>query len=151
MATSTCCSPNPVTRPAHSPSIVARPSSSRPSSLKKSIVTSRSSTTMPTLSMRLSAMCLIQHVIGQAVAVARLIGVPAPVHVRQVERTDGPQRPARRDEFADRGEAADLDAENVLASGEEIADVFRRHDTALKKGIVYLPVIERMVGGEIGK
>ena len=34
----------------------------RPSSLKKSIVPSRSSTTMPTLSMRLSAMCPIQKV-----------------------------------------------------------------------------------------
>ena len=41
---------NPVTRPAHSPSIVALPSTSRPSSPKKSIVASKSSTTIPTLS-----------------------------------------------------------------------------------------------------
>ena len=47
MAISTRWSPSPVTRPAHSPSIVARPSSSRPSSRKKSIVPSRSSTTIP--------------------------------------------------------------------------------------------------------
>ena len=50
---------------------------------------------------RYSASLVTQHVIRQAVAVARLIGVPAPVHVRQVERPDGPQRTARREEFAD--------------------------------------------------
>ena len=50
---------------------------------------------------RYSASLVTQHVIRQAVAVARLIGVPAPVHVRQVERPDGPQRAARREEFAD--------------------------------------------------
>jgi hypothetical protein len=50
-----------------------------------------------------------QHVIRQAVAVARLVGVPAPVHVRQVESPDGAQHAARRKEFADRAEAADLD------------------------------------------
>jgi hypothetical protein len=44
-----------------------------------------------------------QHVIRQAIAVARLIGVPAAVHVRQVERPNGPQRAARREEFADGG------------------------------------------------
>src|SRR5262249_42801348 len=62
MAISTLWSPRPVTRPAHSPSIVARPSSSRPSSRKKSIVPPRSSTTIPTLSIRLSAMCPIYKV-----------------------------------------------------------------------------------------
>src|SRR5207248_2123499 len=46
----------------HSPSIVARPSISRPSSRKKSIVPPRSSTTIPTLSIRLSAMCPIYKV-----------------------------------------------------------------------------------------
>src|SRR3984885_2812705 len=56
MAISTRWPASPVTRPAHSPSIVARPSSSSPSSRKKSIVPSRSSTTIPTLSIRLSAM-----------------------------------------------------------------------------------------------
>jgi hypothetical protein len=55
MAISTRWSASPVTRPAHSPSIVARPSSSRPSSRNKSIVSPRSSTTTPTLSIRLSA------------------------------------------------------------------------------------------------
>ena len=48
-----------------------------------------------------SAHSTTQHVIRQAVAMAGLIGVPAPVHVRQVEGTDGPQRTARREEFAD--------------------------------------------------
>ena len=80
--------------------------------------------------------------IRQAVAVARLIGVPTPVHVRQVERPDGPQSTGRREEFADRGAAADLDAENILAAGEEIADVFRRHDAALKKRFVHPALIE---------
>ena len=50
---------------------------------------------------RCSASLVTQHAIRQAVAVARLIGVPAPVHVRQVERPDGPHRTARREEFAD--------------------------------------------------
>src|SRR4051794_12403122 len=57
MAISTRWSPSPVTRPAHTPSTMARPSSSRPSSAKKEIAASRDSTTMPTLSIRLSAMC----------------------------------------------------------------------------------------------
>src|SRR4051812_29674627 len=52
MATSTRWLGSPVTRPAHSPSIVAWPSSSRPSSRKNAIVAGRSSTTMPTLSIR---------------------------------------------------------------------------------------------------
>src|SRR5256885_12965138 len=56
MALSTRWSPSPVTRPAHSPSMMARPSSSRPSSLKNSMVAARSSTTMPTLSIRLRPM-----------------------------------------------------------------------------------------------
>src|SRR5947208_1999677 len=42
--------------PAHTPSTMARPSSSRPSSAKKEIAASRDSTTMPTLSIRVSAM-----------------------------------------------------------------------------------------------
>jgi hypothetical protein len=50
---------------------------------------------------RFLASCVAQHVIRQAMAVARLIGVPAPVHMRQVERPDGPQRTARCEEFAD--------------------------------------------------
>jgi len=52
MAISTRCSRSPVTRPDQSPSIIARPSSSRPSSAKKEIAASSDSTTMPTLSIR---------------------------------------------------------------------------------------------------
>src|SRR5689334_17081338 len=55
MAISTRWSPKPVMHPAHSPSIMPRPSSRRPSSAKKSIATSRDSTTMPTLSIRFTA------------------------------------------------------------------------------------------------
>src|SRR5262245_13443429 len=54
MAISTRCVPSPVMRPAHSPSTKARPSSPRPSSVKNSMAESMSSTTMPTLSMRLT-------------------------------------------------------------------------------------------------
>src|SRR3954454_8785232 len=54
MAISTRWSRSPVTRPAHSPSIVVRPSSSRPSSAKKEMAASSDSTTMPTLSIRLT-------------------------------------------------------------------------------------------------
>src|SRR3569832_173767 len=56
MAISTRMSRNPVTPSAHSPSIGARPSSSRPSTVKNSMAASRSSTTMPTLSIRLTVM-----------------------------------------------------------------------------------------------
>src|SRR5690242_486830 len=52
IAISTRWSPSPVTRPAHSPSIIPCPSSSRPSSTKNAIAAGRSSTTMPTLSIR---------------------------------------------------------------------------------------------------
>src|SRR3954468_18898792 len=54
MAISTRMSRNPVTPSAQSPSIGARPSSSRPSSLKNSMAASMSSTTMPMLSIRLT-------------------------------------------------------------------------------------------------
>src|SRR5215218_9683996 len=54
MAISTRMWRSPVTRSAQSPSIVARPSSSRPSSAKKEIAASRDSTTMPTFSIRCS-------------------------------------------------------------------------------------------------
>src|SRR5688572_24176456 len=56
MAISTRMSRNPVTPSAQSPSIGLRPSSSRPSSVKNSMAASMSSTTMPTLSMRLTVM-----------------------------------------------------------------------------------------------
>ena len=52
MAVSTRWSRSPVTRPDQSPSIMARPSSSRPSAAKKEIAASSDSTTMPTLSIR---------------------------------------------------------------------------------------------------
>src|SRR5437762_2114357 len=56
MAISTRMSRNPVTPSAQSPSIGARPSNSRPSSVKNSMAASMSSTTMPTLSIRLTVM-----------------------------------------------------------------------------------------------
>src|SRR5262245_50950336 len=54
MAISTRMSRNPVTPSAQSPSTGARPSSSRPSSVKNSMAAPMSSTTMPTLSIRLT-------------------------------------------------------------------------------------------------
>src|SRR5262245_14316666 len=56
MAISTRMPRNPVTPSAQSPSTGARPSSSRPSSVKNSMAASMSSTTMPTLSIRLTVM-----------------------------------------------------------------------------------------------
>src|SRR4030095_1838316 len=56
MAISTRMSRRPVTPSAPSPSTGVRPSSSRPSSVKNSMAASRSSTTMPTLSIRLTVM-----------------------------------------------------------------------------------------------
>src|SRR5580765_6308765 len=55
MAISTRWPRSPVTRPDQSPSIIARPSSSRPSSAKNETAASSDSTTMPTLSIRRSA------------------------------------------------------------------------------------------------
>ena len=81
---------------------------------------------------------ICQHVIRQAVAVARLVGVPTSVHVRQVERPNGAQHAAAREEFADRGGAPHIDAENVLAAREEITDVFGRRDAVLEKGFVHM-------------
>src|SRR5687768_12496885 len=52
IATSTRWSRTPVTRPAQSPSIRMRPSSSRPRATKNAIAASRSATTMPMLSSR---------------------------------------------------------------------------------------------------
>ena len=51
IAISTFWEPKPVTRPAHSPSIVARPSRVRPSSSKKEMAPLRDSTTIPILCM----------------------------------------------------------------------------------------------------
>jgi hypothetical protein len=47
---------SPVTRPAHSPSTIARPSSLRPSSMKNAMASSSDATTIPTLSIRLTVM-----------------------------------------------------------------------------------------------
>ena len=58
MAISTRWEPSPVTRPGHFPSIVIRPSSLRPISVKKETAASRDSTTMPTLSIRLRLIVL---------------------------------------------------------------------------------------------
>src|ERR1051326_2192980 len=54
MAISRRWSRSPVTRPDQSPSMVARPSSSSPSSAKNEMALSSDSTTMPTLSIRLT-------------------------------------------------------------------------------------------------
>src|SRR3954447_15973670 len=78
MVISTPCSPSPVTRPAHSPSIVDRPSSSRPSSRKKSIVPPRSSTTIPTLSIRFSAIVPVSKASPRASG--RFFESPSPSH-----------------------------------------------------------------------
>ena len=51
--------------------------------------------------------------IRQAVAVARLIGVAAAVHVGEIEPADGAERAGVGEEFADRGGAAHLHAERV--------------------------------------
>src|SRR5262245_60130717 len=56
MAISTRWPRSPVTRPAHSPSMGMRPSRVRPSSVKNSMAASMFSTTMPTLSIRLTVM-----------------------------------------------------------------------------------------------
>src|SRR4051812_49412279 len=59
MAISTRMPRNPVTPSAQSPPTGARPSSWRPSSVKNPTAASRSSTTMPTLSIRLTVMSQI--------------------------------------------------------------------------------------------
>ena len=64
---------------------------------------------------------------------ARLIGVPPPVHVRQVKRPNGAQHAAAREEFADRDRAAHIDAENVRTTREEITDVLWPRDALLEK------------------
>src|SRR5437762_13612710 len=84
-----------------------------------------------------------QHGIGEAVAVARLIGVPAAVHVGEIETPDGAQRAGVGEEFADRGGAADLHAEGV-GLPQEMADVpstslrtgFGRLDAASEERVV---------------
>ena len=80
------------------------------------------------------SVCL--HVIRHAVAMARLIGVLPPVHVRQVERANGAHHAAAREEFADRDRAAHIDAENVRTTREEIAEVLWRRDALREKGFV---------------
>src|SRR6185503_19401225 len=65
----------PVTRPDHSPSIGIRPSRTRPSSIKNSMAASRSSTTMPTLSIRLTVMLSLVALTGIDAAVSMRIVV----------------------------------------------------------------------------
>src|SRR3954465_13469953 len=66
MATSTRWPRSPVTRPDQSPSIMPRPSSSRPSAAKNAIAASSDSTTMPTLSIRCSATSRLSRIPGVA-------------------------------------------------------------------------------------
>src|SRR4029077_11880399 len=80
MATSKRWSGSPVTRPAPSPSIVARPSSARPGSAKNETAASRDSTTMPTLSIRGSVM-------------PPTVVLLSPRHVRRTSATQPVQRP----------------------------------------------------------
>src|SRR3546814_4277870 len=54
-----------------------------------------------------------QHVIGHAIGMAGLIGVPAAVHMGQVESPDSAPRAPDREEVADGGGAPYLDAEDV--------------------------------------
>ena len=68
---------------------------------------------------------------------ARLVGVPAAVHVRQVEAADGAQPPWVGEEPADRGRAADLRSECVVLP-QEVADVFGPLGEALKQVMVEL-------------
>src|SRR3954468_6075033 len=89
--------------------------------------------------------------IRQAVAMARLVGVAASVHVGEIEGPDGAQRAGGREEFADRPGAAQVDAENVLAAREESADVFRVRDALLEKSFVHLGLGGRTIRGEIRK
>src|SRR5688572_13728802 len=89
MAISTRMSRNPVTPSAQLPSIGTRPSSSRPSSVKNSMAASMSSTTMPTLSMRVTVMMSPkrlthrisgEHPLGDAFALVTREPLPIQVH-----------------------------------------------------------------------
>src|SRR5581483_12214225 len=80
MAISTRMPRNPVTPSAHSPSIGARPSGSRPSSVKNAMAASMSSTTMPTLSIRLTVM------ISPWRLTKSLSGAPCPLERKEASR-----------------------------------------------------------------
>src|SRR5262249_55962060 len=92
-----------------------------------------------------------QHMVRQAIAMARLVGIPSPVHMRQVEGPDGAQGAALLDEFSNRSEAPHIDTEDVFTTREETADVLRRPHAAFEKGFVYLLPQRRMIPGEIRK
>src|SRR5690242_3740809 len=92
-----------------------------------------------------------QHAIRNAVAVARLVGVPAAVHVRQIEGPDGAQGAGVREELADQGGAAYVDAEHVRAAREKMNYVLRHRDALLEKGLVHPARRGRAIRGEIGK
>ena len=99
----------------------------------------------------LHSLSVCQHVIRHAVAMARLVGVPTPVHVRQVERPNGAQDAAVREELAYRDGAAHIDAEHVRPTWEEITDVLRRGDALLEQGFVHLVRRGGTIFGEIRK
>src|SRR5262245_30636878 len=97
MAISTRWSRSPVTRPDQSPSIIVRPSSSRPSSVKNAIAASSDSTTMPTLSIRCSAMRPFWQLTTftgapQVVAMRHRKPVVEPEAVRYASRRDARRR-----------------------------------------------------------
>jgi hypothetical protein len=80
----------------------------------------------------------LQHVIGDAVGVARLVGVPPPVHVHQIESSNGPQHLRGCEEFLDRGGVMHIDAEHVLTSREEPADVLGLCAAMLEQDVIHL-------------
>src|SRR3546814_20595437 len=80
---------------------------------------------------------------------AGLIGVPAAVHVGQVESPDGAQRARGREEVADGGGTPYLDAEDVRTARTGVAHVFGRPHAPIENGAVDSPRHERPVGREL--
>src|SRR3546814_4796176 len=74
------------------------------------------------------------HVIGHAIGMAGLIGVPAAVHMGQVEPPDSAPRARDREEVADGGGAPYLDDEDVRAAGNRMAQVPGLPHAPLEKG-----------------
>src|SRR4029453_13115438 len=79
---------------------------------------------------------ICKHVIRNTVAVAPLIGVPAPVHVGQVEPSNRAKSAGVCEESADRGGAPHLDDENVRPVPDGMADVFGPRGALLDEGLV---------------
>src|SRR3546814_3402607 len=82
---------------------------------------------------------------------AGLIGVPAAVHMGQVESPDSAHRAPDREEVADGGGAPYLDDEDVRAAGNRIAQVPGLPHAPLEKGQIDRLGRERTVGREIRK